>query len=93
MNDMSPLNPAKLIDEAKARRLNPFQAEANRKAAEIAAREVRGRAIHCPIHRQSLADWEAGLRDWPWPDPTEAQQQAADDAVLGLARLYTRGME
>lgn len=62
----------------------PFEAAANRQAAIIAAREVRARAVHCPIHRASLEAWQAGERDWPWPDTTPEQRADADRAVRGL---------
>jgi hypothetical protein len=63
-----------------------FVAEANRKAAQIAAREVRAYILRTGSdeHRQSLADWEDGLRSWPWPDPTPAETEAADAAVRDL---------
>jgi hypothetical protein len=58
----------------------------NYTAASIAAREVRGRAIHSEPHRRSLAEWEAGLRDWPWPDATDAEQARADASIRRLAK-------
>lgn len=79
-----------LIDEAREERVWRPQghdapkhsvAWSNFEAARIAAREVRGKAIHCPRHRASLEAWERGERSWPWPDSDGAQ---ADEAVRGL---------
>lgn len=60
----------------------------NYEAACVAAREVRGRAIHCPEHRASLEAWQRGERSWPWPDPTPAEQAGADAMVRGLIRGF-----
>lgn len=57
---------------------------ANFKAAEIAVREVRGKAIHSLEHRLSLQQWERGERASPWPDPTPAEIERADNAVREL---------
>ncbi len=59
----------------------PFEAEANRQAAIIAAREVRAIAAHSEEHRQSLEAWRAGEREWPWPD---CANDRADEAVRSL---------
>ena len=59
---------------------------ANFRAALIASREVRGRAIHSAAHRESVEAWERGERSWPWPDPTPAEREAADGAVRNLVR-------
>lgn len=69
---------------------------ANYTAACIAAREVRGRAIHCARHRASLEAWERGERSWPWPDPTAEEQAQADDAMRALIaghRAFNRSMK
>jgi hypothetical protein len=55
----------------------------NFKAAEIAAREVRGKAIHCPVHRASLEAWQRGETAWPWP-------RLADAELVRLSRVQNR---
>lgn len=62
----------------------------NYRAACIAARDVRLRAISCPIHRASLEAWEQGERSWPWPDPTPEQQAQADASARALVNAYLR---
>lgn len=54
--------------------VSPFEAAANQEAARIAAHEVEGRALHCPVHRESLNAWKRGERSWPWPDPMLARR-------------------
>jgi hypothetical protein len=65
---------------------------ANYEANRIASHEVYGKAIHSKAHRLSLEAWQRGERDTPWPDPTPAEQAAADAAVRELAAKLDKGL-
>lgn len=67
-----------------ARQPTSFEAEANRQAANIAAREVRVLAVFSERHRLSLEAWGRGERSWPWPDPTPEERAEADAAMRSL---------